>query len=83
MTLAMTEHLYEFLARVGTDEEAAGRVVGMQVTYLDRVADGETVAFERTGRTAAVDWEGLVALMHEDDQDAMKLALDAAVAARP
>jgi hypothetical protein len=83
MALAMTEHLYEFLARVGTGSEAAGRVVGMQVTYIDRVLDSlGTVVLERTGRTEAVDWDGLVALMHEDDQDALKAALDAAVSLR-
>lgn len=82
MALTMTEHLYEFLARVGTSTETAGRVVGMQVTYLDRMQDDEAVVIERVGRTAGVDWTGLVALMHEDDQDALKAALDAAVEAR-
>lgn len=82
MALTKTEHLYEFMARVGTGEVNTGRVVGMQVTYLDRVLDGAVTVIERTGRTAPVDYAGLAALMHDDDLAALKIAVDAEIASR-
>jgi hypothetical protein len=80
MAYVKTQRLVQFLAKV--DGGGSERVLGMQVTYMDRFTDGADVK-EFPGNTAPVDFAGLVALMHPTDQDLLKAALDAAVAARP
>ena len=76
-----TSHLCEFLARVDTST-SPGQVAAMQVSYLDRVTEADAVVMEAPGATAAVDYAGLAALMHDDDLAALKAAVDAEIASR-
>lgn len=80
MTITKTEKLEQFVASVSLTGPA--RVLGMHVSFVDVYTEGGTSRQVR-GRTEPVNFAGLVALMHPDDQDALKLALDAAVGARP
>jgi hypothetical protein len=79
MAITKTERLVQFIATV--DGAGTERILGMQVTYVIRYNENGVIT-EHPGRTAPVNFAGLVALMHEDDQDLLKAALDAAVAAR-
>lgn len=76
-----TSHLYEFLARVDTST-TPGQVVGMHVTYLDRVTEADVVLLQAPGQTVPVDYAGLASLMHDTDLAALKWAVDAEIASR-
>ena len=82
MAITRSERLVEFLASV--DGGGSERVVGMQVRYMIRFTDDVAGTIEeKNGIPVNVDWPGLVALIHPDDQDILHGLLAAAIAARP
>jgi hypothetical protein len=78
MAIQQRTRLYEFLARI--DRVAgADRVVGMHAVNLSEIYDDATdLVLSATVQAAEpLDWNGLVALMHEDDRALLLAALEA------
>jgi hypothetical protein len=80
MALIQRTRLYELLARV-SHVSGADRVVGMHARYIVEVLDDTMIPPSVVSATVQspvpVDWNGLVALMHEDDRALLVAALEA------
>lgn len=77
----MSEHFENFYARLTDDplDSSVARISAMQVQKRIVATDGSGLV---GARVEAVDYAGLCVLMHDDDLAALKVAIEAEIAAR-